>query len=108
MTVGRLDPVIHPPARLAIVALLAATEWAEFKLIRDSVGLSDSTLSKQLSILEDARVVKVRKGFVGKRPRTWVILTASGRLAFAEHVKALREIVDGAARPKALGRAPLP
>ncbi len=101
MTAARLDPLIHPPTRLAIVALLAATEWAEFKFIRDSVGLSDSALSKQLTILEDARVVKVRKGFVGKRPRTWVNLTSSGRAAFESHVAALREIVDGASHAAA-------
>lgn len=39
MTVGRFDELIHAPTRLAIVSLLAATEWADFSFIRDGAGL---------------------------------------------------------------------
>jgi DNA-binding MarR family transcriptional regulator len=96
MSVARLDPMIHAPARLTLVSLLAATEWADFKFLRDSAGLSDSALSKQLTTLEQAGYVKIRKGFVGKRPRTWVQLTKLGRVAFMAHVAALQEIVEQA------------
>jgi len=54
MSAARFDELIHAPTRLAIVSLLAASEWADFKFIRDSVGLSDSALSKQLTTLEEA------------------------------------------------------
>ena len=93
MTAARFDDLIHPPTRLAIVSLLAASEWADFKFIRDSVGLSDSALSKQLATLEQARYVEIRKGFVGKRPRTSARLTPAGRSAFEQHVAALQEMV---------------
>ena len=92
-TEPRFDELIHAPTRLSIVSLLAATEWAEFKFVRDTVGLSDSALSKQLTTLEDAGYVEIRKGFVGKRPRTSARLTRQGRLAFENHVAALQEIV---------------
>jgi DNA-binding transcriptional ArsR family regulator len=75
---------------LSIVALLAATEWAEFKFIRDSVRLSDSALSKQLTTLEEAGYVEIRKSFVGKRPRTSARLNSVGRAAFEQHVAALQ------------------
>ena len=94
MTPPRFDELIHAPTRLAIVSLLAASEWADFKFIRDSVGLSDSALSKQLTTLEEAGYVKIRKGFVGKRPRTSAALTGAGRAAFEQHVAALQEIVS--------------
>jgi DNA-binding MarR family transcriptional regulator len=94
-TAPELDPVIHAPTRLRIVALLAATEEAEFALVRDSVGVSDSVLSKQAAALEAAGYVKVRKGHVGKRPKTWFSLTRQGRAAYAAHVAALQEIVAG-------------
>ena len=93
MPKARFDELIHAPTRLAIVSLLAAAEWAEFKFLRDSVGLSDSALSKQLTTLEEAGYVQIRKGFVGKRPRTSAALTAAGRAAFAQHVAALQEII---------------
>jgi DNA-binding transcriptional ArsR family regulator len=51
MTEPRFDEVIHAQTRLAIVSLLAASRWADFKFIRDHAGLTDSALSKQLSIL---------------------------------------------------------
>jgi DNA-binding transcriptional ArsR family regulator len=93
VTKARFDELIHAPTRLAIVSLLAAAEWADFKFIRDSVGLSDSALSKQLTTLEEAGYVEIRKGFVGKRPRTSAKLSTAGRAAFEQHVAALQEIV---------------
>jgi DNA-binding transcriptional ArsR family regulator len=89
----RFDELIHAPTRLSLVSLLAATEWADFSYLRDSVGLSDSALSKQLTTLEEAGYVDIRKSFVGKRPRTSVRLSAQGQHAFAAHVAALQEIV---------------
>ena len=95
MTTARFDDLIHPPTRLAIVSLLAASQWADFTFIRDSVTLSDSALSKQLVTLEQAGYVEIRKGFVGKRPRTSARLTPAGRTAFEQHVAALQEMVAG-------------
>ena len=93
MTSAEFDELIHAPTRLSLVSVLAATEWAEFKFLRDTVGLSDSALSKQLTTLEEAGYVDIRKAFVGKRPRTSARLTPRGREAFAAHVAALQEIV---------------
>jgi DNA-binding transcriptional ArsR family regulator len=96
VTVARFDDLIHPPTRLAIMSLLAATEWADFKYIRDTVGMSDSALSKQLSTLEAAGYIEIHKGFLGKRPRTTARLSSTGRGAFESHAAALREIVGAA------------
>ena len=96
MSAAEFDELIHAPTRLAIVSLLAASESADFKFIRDTVGLSDSALSKQLTTLEEVGYVEIRKGFVGKRPRTSARLTRTGRTAFDRHVAALQEIVSRA------------
>ena len=93
MTVQGFDDLIHAPTRLAIVSLLAASEWADFSFIRDAVELSDSALSKQLGVLEEAGYVEIRKAFVGKRPRTSARLSRAGRAAFERHVAALQQIV---------------
>jgi DNA-binding MarR family transcriptional regulator len=94
MSTVRFDDLIHAPTRLGIVSLLAASQWADFRFIRDSQGLSDSALSKQLTTLEEAGYVQIRKGFVGKRPRTSARLTPAGRTAFERHVAALQELVS--------------
>lgn len=88
-----LDPVIHPPARLRIVSLLAAAEAAEFGFVRDQVEVSDSVLSKHAAALEAAGYVEIRKGYVGKRPRTWLKLSEKGRQAYLAHITALQAIV---------------
>ncbi len=74
------------------MAALAKAEELEFRFLRDTLGVSDSVLSRQASTLEEAGYVNIRKGYVGKRPRTWLSLTAIGRTTFEEHVQALREI----------------
>ena len=93
MSTAGFDELIHAPTRLEIVSLLAAAQWAEFKYIRDELGLSDSALSKQLSTLESAGYVEIRKSFVGKRPRTSASLSRAGRRAFEQHVAALQQLI---------------
>ena len=87
-----LDETIHQPVRFSIVATLAASDEAEFGFVRDTVQVSDSVLSKQVTVLETAGYVQVRKGYVGKRPRTWLRLSPEGRTAFRAHLDALRAI----------------
>ncbi len=89
-----LDDLLGHPVRFSVVAMLAAADRAEFAFVRDSVEVSDSVLSKQMSTLEQAGYVRVRKGFVGKRPRTWLALTRDGRRRFERHMSALREIAS--------------
>jgi DNA-binding MarR family transcriptional regulator len=95
----RLDELIHAPVRFSVVAALARVTEVEFGWMRDAVGVTDSALSKQISTLEQAGYVQVRKGYVGKRPRTWLRLSARGREAYDQHLRALREIADGGTAP---------
>jgi DNA-binding MarR family transcriptional regulator len=91
----RLDDVIHAPVRFSIVAALASVDQAEFAVVRDAVEITDSALSKQVATLEGAGYLAVSKGYVGRRPRTWLALTKQGRLALERHLAALREIAGG-------------
>lgn len=89
-----LDPVIHQPVRFSIMAALSATKEAEFSFIRDMVEINDSLLSRHVTTLEKAGYIKVRKGFVGKKPRTWLSLSDCGRTAFQKHLDTLKKIAD--------------
>ncbi|PJJ71394.1 winged helix DNA-binding protein [Diaminobutyricimonas aerilata] len=88
----RLDDLLTHPVRLSVVATLAAAEEAEFGFVRDTVQVSDSLLSKQVALLEGAGYVQVKKGYVGKRPRTWLRLSPDGRAVYLRHLEALRDI----------------
>jgi len=95
MSAPALDMVLHPPARLQIAAVLAKVNEAEFARLKDVTEVSDSVLSKHLSALGEAGYVKLRKGTIDGRQRTWVSLTGAGRTAFEGHLAALQELARG-------------
>ncbi|ALV44605.1 hypothetical protein MB46_02795 [Arthrobacter alpinus] len=88
----QLSEVLHQPVRFSIAAALAKTETMDFKDLRNTIQVSDSVLSKQLTILDKAGFVEIKKAFVGKFPRTSLKLTPAGHEAWEHHVATLRLI----------------
>jgi DNA-binding MarR family transcriptional regulator len=91
------DPTIHQPIRLKIMAALKPLppkEMLEFVRLKAIVGATEGNLGAHLATLESAGYVEVVKDFNGKRPRTRVALTKTGRRAFEAYVAYLREIID--------------
>lgn len=88
----RLNDDFSNPVRLSLMGSLQAVDEADFKSLKEAIGISDSVLSRHLSALEADGYVQIKKGYVGKRPRTWAKLTSAGQEAFAQHVQALKEI----------------
>ena len=96
MTVDELDPLIHTPARLRIVATLAALpdgDKLSFTRLQDMIGLTPGNLITHLRKLEDAGYVDTVKTGNGQASRTTVELTNHGRAAFAGYSAALRELL---------------
>ena len=86
------DEVIHAPNRLQVAAMLAPVEALEFATVRDTLGISDSTLSKHVKILADTGYVQISKTRHGSRTRTWLTLTTTGHIALDRHLAELRRI----------------
>ncbi len=84
-----VDPLIHAPARLGIMATLAAVEEADFRYLLHATGLTKGNLSAHLSKLEDAGYVQITKTFRGKIPLTLCRLTPQGRAAFEAYRQAM-------------------
>lgn len=95
MSDPRLDPLIHAPARLRLMTVLATVDQVEFATLRERLEVSDSVLSKHLSALAAAGYLSTRKGTLGGRRTTWVSATAAGRRALGAHVAGLRELIAG-------------
>lgn len=93
MKTPRFDPVIHAPNRLQICAMLLTVENAEFRAVRDTIGVSDSVLSKHVRQLQEAGYVDLIKSTVATRSRTWLSLTVAGKAAFRAHVAELQRLV---------------
>ncbi|MFD6165871.1 transcriptional regulator [Oerskovia sp. NPDC060287] len=98
-TAPAFNEVIHSPVRLRICGVLRRGAELEFAVLRDTLGLSDANLSKNLRVLGDAGFVMVRKESSPDRSDarrlTWVTLTPDGRRAVEAHLAALAQIADG-------------
>lgn len=98
MAIEGLDSLIHPPARLQLMALLGDVTDLEFATMREMLEVSDSVLSKHLAQLSDAGYVTLRKASVNGRQRTWISITRAGQTAFDRHVAALHALAAGLRR----------
>lgn len=88
-----LDETVHQRHRLGILTITAEAESADFGYLRQALDLTAGNLSRHLTVLEDAGLVRVSKGYEGRRPRTWVKITAEGRAALNAEIAALTELV---------------
>ncbi|HHH41014.1 MAG TPA: ArsR family transcriptional regulator [Chloroflexi bacterium] len=72
-------------ARLAIMAVLAEVDEAEFSFLLRQTGLTKGNLVSHLRVLEEAGFIFTRKVPVGSRKRTLISLTNLGRDTFAAY-----------------------
>jgi DNA-binding transcriptional ArsR family regulator len=93
-----LDPVIHVPARLRIVATLATLpdgDEVSFTRLQDILALTPGNLITRLRKLEDAGYVSTEKTGNGTAGKTTVALTGEGRMALDDYTQTLRGLLDG-------------
>jgi DNA-binding MarR family transcriptional regulator len=93
-----LDPLIHVPTRLRIVATLAALpkgDTLSFTRLQDEIGLTPGNLIIHLRKLEDAGYLSSEKTGNGAGSKTTVALTDQGRTALDTYTQALRELLGG-------------
>ncbi len=91
---AQLEPILLDPTRLRIAATLLAAGEVEFRFVRDRVGLTDSSLSKQVKALSEVELVSARRERTGPARRVWLRLTPSGRSRLRAHARALSSIAD--------------
>lgn len=92
-----LDDTVHQRVRLGILSMVSGDRSCEFGYLRDQLGVTDGNLSRHLSVLSEADMVVVEKGYDGKRPKTWVWSTPTGERALRDEISALRRIIDSVA-----------
>jgi DNA-binding MarR family transcriptional regulator len=88
-----IDETVHQRHRLGILTITSEAQRAEFGYLRGALDLTAGNLSRHLTVLENAGLVQVEKGYAGRRPRTWVRITGQGRTALAAELAALTELV---------------
>ena len=89
----KLNPLLHPELRLAVMSILVGVDEADFVYIRKQTGATAGNLSVQLDKLSEAGYIAVEKGFKGKKPCTTCRVTEAGISAFSEYVAALMDYI---------------
>jgi DNA-binding MarR family transcriptional regulator len=92
-----LDRVLHEKARLGIMtSLVTRPGGLVFGELKELCALTDGNLSRHLDVLADAGMVKVWKGYEGRRPQTLVRITAAGRKRFLAYLAELERVLRDA------------
>jgi DNA-binding transcriptional ArsR family regulator len=93
-----LDPVIHAPARLRIMATLSALPAGDsisFTRLQDLLSLTAGNLITHLRRLQDAGYVTSDSTGNGRASRTSLALTEQGRAALDTYTETLRQLLGG-------------
>lgn len=90
-----LDPLIHQELRLSIMSFVSQVDWATFARLLEATGASKGNLSVQISKLQKADYVQVKKSFKDNYPLTEVAITENGRKALSTYVAELKKLVGG-------------
>lgn len=94
-----LDRIVHEPARLVILTVLASSDAAEFKFLESLTGLTKGNLSSHTAKLEAAGYLTVHKEFRGRLPSTSFKITPAGRTALDTYRNTLSHMAAAAPRP---------
>lgn len=84
--------LIHEPARLAILTVLSSCSSADFVFLQKVTRVSKGNLSVQLTNLEQAGLVIIRKEIANKKMRTTASLSKRGISEIADYWKTMDEI----------------
>lgn len=94
---NEIKKVFHEPSRLAIMsALLRESRGMTFGDLKSACRLTDGNLSRHLKALAALNTLKLKKSFVGVKPRTTVFVTERGRDHFLRYLSALEEVLHEA------------
>ena len=93
-----LDRVIHERARLSVLtSLLTHPRGLPFGDLKRLCALTDGNLNRHLQVLEEAKLVAIKKGTDGNRPQTLCRVTPLGRKRYVEYLSTLEQVVRDAA-----------
>jgi DNA-binding MarR family transcriptional regulator len=92
-SVPDIDPVVHAPARLAILGILHVAKVADFLFLERQTRLTRGNLSTHLTRLEASGYIVIEKKFEGRMPHTLLRLTKAGRNALRKYRQQMKDAI---------------
>ena len=91
---AKLNSLLHQELRLSIISFLANVEWVDFKKLIEVTEASKGNLSVQITKLQKAGYLEVRKSFKGNYPLTECCITDAGKTELEAYVSELKKLLN--------------
>jgi len=76
------------------MSILMVNEYADFKTLKELLGVTDGNLASHTKALEKVAYIMVEKQFIGRKPNTRYSTTKLGKAAFKKHINALEKLIN--------------
>jgi DNA-binding MarR family transcriptional regulator len=92
--IDRINKVFENKTRLGVMSALMVNESIDFISLRKLLGVTDGNLSSNISVLENLKLVRVKKKIIAKKTNTSYSITITGQKAFRAHLEALQSLIQ--------------
>ena len=94
--INNLNKLFDSRVRLGIMSALVMNREASFNELKELLEITDGNLASHLKALEENKIIKVDKGFIGRKTNTVYTLTKTGEREFKAHIDALEKMIKAA------------
>ncbi len=91
--IEQLHKVFDSRVRLGVMSALMVNDQVSFNELKELIQVTDGNLASHLKALEENGLIKVNKGFVGRKTNTTYAVTKAGEKAFRQHLDALGQMI---------------
>ena len=91
--INNLNKLFDSRVRLGIMSALMVNSDVSFNELKELLAITDGNLASHLKALEENSLIKVEKGFIGRKTNTIYKMTKSGEKAFKAHITALENMI---------------
>ncbi len=91
--INNLNKLFDSRVRLGIMSALMVNDVLNFNNLKELLEITDGNLASHLKALEENNIVKVNKGFIGRKTNTIYSITKNGIKEFKLHIAALEKMI---------------
>jgi DNA-binding HxlR family transcriptional regulator len=91
--INNLNKLFDSRVRLGIMSALMVNDAVNFNELKELLEITDGNLASHLKALEENEIIRVEKGFIGRKTNTTYLITKTGEKAFKAHLGALEKMI---------------
>ena len=88
-----LNKIFDSRIRLGIMSALMVNLEVNFNDLKELLDITDGNLASHIKTLEENSIIKIQKGFIGKKTNTTYSVTKAGEKEFKTHLDALEKMI---------------